>query len=339
MKKSHTILVAFLSLALFTGQSSEDVMRNFNNFEKSLTDWMRSMEKLRERLGEVEKSTQGGGQVMDRLSELSKNLNAVRTELADMTTRLNKMDTTLGSGENPMVQFAKTMEVLKKSIAELGKKTEDQSITIAVLEKRYQEYMRPLDPLKKSIAEGEEAIKKLNVELELQKKNAEILQKSILEKLAALDTLMTATAGQQESSSKLLTRIESLEKYTGAPPPQEALPKEVAAAAAEELARPKTPEEEGYETIGGGFYIRNVQFSSFGSSARIVGELKNLSETDQGMATFAIRIFDLENNPVVGQDFTIKGFKNKDVKPFKEIIPGIEPEKISKYTVKFKGTY
>src|SRR3990167_10909988 len=102
MKKSHTILVAFLSLVLFTGQSSEDVMRNFNNFEKSLTDWMRSMEKLRERLGEVEKSTQGGGQVMDRLSELNKNLNAVRTELADMTTRLNKMDVTLGSGENPM---------------------------------------------------------------------------------------------------------------------------------------------------------------------------------------------------------------------------------------------
>ncbi|MDI6760355.1 MAG: hypothetical protein QMD05_05975, partial [Candidatus Brocadiaceae bacterium] len=77
MKKSHTILVAFLSLVLFTGQSSEDVMRNFNNFEKSLTDWMSSMEKLRERMGEVEKGVQGGGAVMDRLSELNKNLNAI----------------------------------------------------------------------------------------------------------------------------------------------------------------------------------------------------------------------------------------------------------------------
>ena len=339
MKKSHTILVAFLSLVLFTGQSSEDVMRNFNTFEKSLSDWMRSVEKLRERIGEVEKGTQGGGQVMDRLAELNKNLNAMRTELMDMTSRLNRMDTTLGSGENPMVQFAKTLEVLKKSVAELGKKTEDQSITISVLEKRYQEYMRPLDPLKKAIADGEESVKKLSTELELQKKSTEVLEKTIVEKLTALDTFLATSSAQLESASKLLARVENLEKNTGTSPPPEVVPKEVAEAAAEEAARPKTPEEEGYEPVGGGFYLRNVQFGSFGSSARIIGEIKNFSEQNYSMATFTIRIFDLENNPVVGQDFTIKTFKDKEIRPFKEIVPGVEPEKMSKYVIKFKGTY
>ncbi|MFN3466431.1 MAG: hypothetical protein ACK4WF_01855, partial [Candidatus Brocadiales bacterium] len=278
---------------------------------------------------------------MDRLAELNKNLNAMRTELMDMTSRLNRMDTTLGSGENPMVQFAKTLEVLKKSVAELGKKTEDQSVTISVLEKRYQEYMRPLDPLKKAIADEEEAIKKLTTELELQKKSTEVLEKTIVEKLTALDTLLTTSSAQLESSSKLLARVENLEKATGTSPPPEAVPKEVAEAeaAAAEAARPKTPEEEGYEPLGGGFYLRNVQFSSFGSSARIIGEIKNFSEQNYSMATFTIRIFDLENNPIVSQDFTIKTFKDKEIRPFKEIVPGIEPNKISKYVIKFKGTY
>jgi chromosome segregation ATPase len=334
MKKSHALLVAFLSLVLFTGQSSEDVMRNFSTFEKSLADWMRSVEKLRERMGEVERGVQAGGPVMDRLSEISRNLNALRTELSDMTTRLNKMDETLGGGENPMVQFGKTMETLKKGVAELGKKVEDQAVVTSVLEKRYQEYMRPLDPLKKAIADGEEATKKLSTELELQKKVIETLEKSIIEKLTVLDTLLT----QQESASKLLARVENLEKQTGVSLPAEVMPKEVAEVSPVE-ERPKTPEEEGYEAIGGGFYIKNVVPGAFGSSARVTGEIKNLSEADYSIARFTIRVFDLENSPVITQDFAIKGFKKNDIKTFKEIVPGIEPPKISKLAIKFKETY
>ncbi len=341
MKKSHAILVIFLSFVLFTGQSSEDVMKNFANFERSLSDWMRSVETLRQRIGELERGTQGGGAVMDRLSEISKNLNSMRTELMDMTNRLNKMETTLGGGENPMVQFAKTMDVLKKSLADLGKKVEDQSVIISVLEKRYQEYMRPLDPLKKAIDEQKEATGKLSTEVDLQKKNIEVLQQAIVEKLAALDTFLTASAEQQGAATKLLARVENLEKQSGISPPPEVVPKEgaVAEAAPPEEVKPKTPEEEGYEAIGGGFYMRNVQFNPFGSSARITGELKNLSEADFSIVTFNVRVFDLENAPVVSQDFSIKGFKNKDVKSFKEIVTGVEPEKISKYVVKFKGIY
>jgi archaellum component FlaC len=339
MKRSHAILVSLLSLALFTGQSSEDVMRNFNTFEKSLADWMRSVEGLRERIGEVERATQGGGQVMDRLTEINKGLNGLRTELSNMTARLNKMEETLGGGENPMVQFAKTMEVLKKGVAELGKKVEDQAVVTSVLEKRYQEYTRPLEPIKKAIDEQKDALNKISTEVEIQKKTTEVLEKSLIEKLTALDQFVTTSAEQLDTASKLLVRVENLEKQTGVNPPPEVVPEEVAAAAAEEARRPKTPEEEGYEAVGGGFYLRNVQFTPFGSSARIAGELRNLSEADYSMATFTIIIFDLENNPVINQNFTVKGFRNKDIKLFKEIVPGTEPEKISKYTIKFKGTY
>lgn len=339
MKKSHTILVVFLSLVLFTGQSSEDVMRNFNAFEKSLSDWMRSVETLRQRIGEMERGMQGGGQVMDRLSEINKNLNAFRTELSEMTSRLNKMDALLGGGENPMVQFAKTMDVLKKSVAELGKKLEDQAVVTSVLEKRYQEYTRPMEPIKKVLDEQKEIISRLSSELETQKKSTDVLEKSIVEKLTALDTFLSASAGQQESASRLMARVENLEKQTGTTPPPEAMPKEVAEAAAVEAARPKTPEEEGYEAIGAGFYLRNVQLNPFGSSASIAGEVKNLSEVSYSMATFNIKVFDMENNPVISQDFTLKGFKSNETKKFKEIVPGIETEKISKYAIKFKEVY
>lgn len=334
MKNSHALLVAFLSLALFTGQSSEDVMKNFNAFEKSLSDWMRSVEKMRERMGEMERGIQAGGPVMDRLSEINKNLNSLRTELSDMTTRLNKMEETLGGGENPMVQFGKTMETLKKGVAELGKKVEDQAVVTSVLEKRYQEYMRPLDPLKKAIAEGGEATKKISAELEIQKKRIEVLEKSIVEKLTVLDALLS----QQESASKLLVRVENLEKQTGVTLPAEVMPKEVAEVSPVE-EKPKTPEEEGYVAIGGGFYLKNVVLGSFGSAARVTGEIKNLSEADYSIARFTIRVFDLENSPVINQDFTIKGFKRNDIKPFKEIVPGIDPPKISKLAIKFKETY
>ncbi len=341
MKKSHTILVALLSFVLFTGQKSEDVMKSFSTFEKSLSDWMQSVEALKGRIAEVEKGLQGGlgGAVMDRLSEINKNINSLRTELTDMTVRINKIETTLGGGENPMVQFGKTLDVLKKGVSDLGKKIEDQEVVTAVLEKRYQEYMRPLDPIKKDITQNQEAIKKLSTGLELQQKNTEILQTTIVEKLSALDTFLATSQEQLDSLSRLLVRVENLEKGTGIVPPPELVPKEVAEAAAQEEVKPKTPEEEGYEAIGGGFYLRNVQFNPFGSSAEIKGELKNLSETNYGLATFTIRVFDLENSPITNQDFTVKGFGSNDIKFFKEIVTGVEPTKISKYTIKFKGTY
>ncbi|HHT9120488.1 MAG TPA: hypothetical protein ACFYD3_08100 [Candidatus Hypogeohydataceae bacterium YC41] len=337
MKKSHAILVAFLSLALFIGQSSEDVMRNFSNFEKSFSDWMRSQEKMKERIGDLERSMQGGGQVMDRLSEISRNLNSLRNELSDMTTRLNKMEDLLGGGENPMVQFAKTMEVLKKNVAELGKKVEDQAVVTAVLEKRYQEYTKPLDPLKKAIADNDEAIKKISTDLEIQKKGTEVLEKTIVEKLSNLDKFIQESSGQLETASKLLARVENLEKQTGVSPPPEKKPGEEVAKVEE--VKPKTPEEEGYAAVGGGFYLKNTMLSPFGSSARITGELRNLSQADYSVATFTIGVFDLENAPVANQDFTIKGFKNNDIKTFKELIPGIDPGRVKKYVVKFKGVY
>lgn len=345
MERFYTLIVALLSLSIFLGQGSppgDDVLKNLNNFQQSLSQWMRSVETLDNRIRTLERIQQQGGtpELMKTLSEVTAGVSALRKELADSSVRLKNIEDTVGGTRgDPTVVFGETLKTMKKSLADLSKRVEEQSVLTSVLQQRYQEYTKPLEPIKKAIEEEKEASKALASAVEEQKKKIESREKEVLERLTTMESILGAAEERARALEEVLRRVENIEKQTGVSPPPELAKTEGAKEAAPEAVKPKTPEEEGFREIGGSFYVRNVIFTPFGSSARVTGELKNLSNNNYSIAIFNIKVYDLVNTMVSSQDFTIKGFKSQDVKSFKDIITGADAEKIGKYTISFKETY
>ncbi len=85
--------------------------------------------------------------------------------------------------------------------------------------------------------------------------------------------------------------------------------------------------------IGKGFFIKNIKFESFGSSSQIRGEIVNKSDSDHGMIDFKVQVYDKENIPLGIQEFAIYGFRKGITKSFEEIIVGVIPKAISKYSI------
>ena len=346
MKRAHTLIVALLSLFIFLGQGgqgSEDVLKNLNTFQQSLSQWMRSVEALDNRIRTLERIQQQGGgpELMKTLSEVTASVSALRKELTDSYVRLKNIEDTVGSTKgDPTIVFGETLKTMKKSLSDLTKKVEDQAVLTSVLQQRYQEFIKPLEPIKKALEEEKEISKGLVSALEEYKKELASKEKEMRERVTAMESFLSASEERAKAMEEVLRRVENIEKQTGVAPPPELVKTEgTVTEAAPEAVKPKTPEEEGFREIGGGFYVRNVIFTPFGSSARTTGELKNLSNNNYSIAIFNIKVYDLVNTMVSSQDFTIKGFKDQDIKSFKEIITGADPQKIGRYTISFKETY
>ncbi|MFQ5956387.1 MAG: FxLYD domain-containing protein [Candidatus Brocadiales bacterium] len=349
MKNRYTLLAASLSLFLLAGtlQAQEKVTGPLGEFERSLTKWMRSMETIVSRIDALEKKvseTKGVSPELTRsLTEIADSVGSVRNDLSRFNSRLGRIEDSLGgaAGENPMVEFGRTLNTLKKNLAELTKRVQDTEVVSAVLENKYADYMRPLDPIKRTLEEHKETLDTLVQDTSTQKEKTGTLESVLTDRLAILDDFLTVSEKQMKSLDVIVQRVATLESNAGITPPEELYTEEeaveVAEAAAEE-AKPKTPEEEGFEKIGEGFYVRNVLFKPFGSSSRVTGELKNLSSIDYRYAIFNIMVYDLDNVLVSDHDFTVKGLKKDTVKPFKLTITGANPGNISRYAIRFKRT-
>lgn len=85
--------------------------------------------------------------------------------------------------------------------------------------------------------------------------------------------------------------------------------------------------------IGDGFFVKSVKFKPFGSSSQISGEIINESDRDFGMTDFKVQAYDNDNVPLGGHGFTIHRFKKGEAEKFEEIIVGVEPEKIVRYSI------
>jgi hypothetical protein len=59
----------------------------------------------------------------------------------------------------------------------------------------------------------------------------------------------------------------------------------------------------------------------------------NTSDKDHGMTDFKVQTYDKENAPLGGHRFSIYSFSKGITKPFEEIIVGIRPREISKYSI------
>jgi len=95
----------------------------------------------------------------------------------------------------------------------------------------------------------------------------------------------------------------------------------------------------GFENIGGGFYARNVSFTSFGSSSTVTGEIKNNSKKDYHLASFVMKVYSKDYGMITSFDFSVRRLKSGGIKSFEEIVAGVHPVDIARYEILFKSSY
>ncbi|HHT9136830.1 MAG TPA: hypothetical protein ACFYEK_06225 [Candidatus Wunengus sp. YC60] len=353
-----SVFLLFVLLGVKTADAEEktgtqDVMKELDDFQKSLSNWMKNLDTLGSQFSTLQKNV---GENLAPLKEFDKTMKGLEEKLNNSISRMESIEKTASIAEvkGMLDSFGKTFDVLKKLLSDITKRVEDQEIKSAVLEKRYQEAQRPLEPIKKAI---EDLNKLVTDKLGEQERKITSLEDSIKTRVASLDSTMKTFEGQTKAVSDLEMRMKKVEKAGGvsagtataeASSPAQlqvamgtetvkvAEGTETAAVAKEHIP---TPEEEGFKEMEDGFYIRNVNLFPFGSSSQIKGEIKNFSDRDRSIATFTIKVYNTSDMLLFTQDFSIKTFKKGEIRGFNEIISGYTPLDIARYEIMPKRRY
>ena len=331
----------------------QQVMKELDDFQKALSGWMKNLDTLGSQFTTLQKSV---GDSLIPLKEFEKTIKGNEEKLNSIVSRLEGIEksASVADVKGLLDSFGKTLDVIKKLLSDLTKRVEDQEVKTAVLEKRYQEAQRPLEPIKKAI---EDLNKLVTDKLGEQEKKIATVEDSIKTRVASLDATMKSFDGQSKIVSDLEMRLKKIEKggvvvsWTGTA--EALLAKQVQPLAGTETAkvaegtetaaavkeRVVTPEEDGFKEVGDGFYIRNVTLFPFGSSSQIKGEIKNFSDRDRSIATFAVKVYNTAEALLFTQDFSIKTFKQGEIRAFNEIISGYTPLEIARYEIITKRRY
>ncbi len=362
-RKKSIIYIALSMLFLFivflgtksveAKEESKNVLKNLDEFQKSLANWMENFDELSAKFENLEKNV---NKSLAPVLDAAKDIKGMEERLTSIITRITAVERSASVAEigATLTSFNETLSVIKKLVSDLTKRVEDQEVKTAVLEKRYQEAQRPLEPIKKAIDDlnksiteklGEQDKKITSIEegfkthvqsFEDQIKTVGDLQKQVRRlETAGPVAVGTVTAQVAEVEGPVGTETVKVAEGTEAAKVAEAA--EVAEVVKEPA--PPTPEEEGFQDIGEGFYVRNVNLFPFGSSSQIKGEIKNLSDTDRSIAVFGIKIYNNSNIPLFTQDFSVKTFKKGETRTFNEIISGYSPLDIAKYEIASKRRY
>lgn len=340
--------VGFFMQKSAIGQTSgQEVFDKLTDFQKSLRDWMRNIDNLGVQFSELNKDVK---ETIAPLKESSKIIKDIEERVNKFASRLEKVEqvTSLEDVKNTLDSFGKTFDVFKKLFSDLKKRVEDQEVKTTVLEKKYHETEAPLAPFKKALEDINKLVTDKFAEQEKVLAAAEVNIKTRTEALdqqvkifEELDRRVKNLESQGVVSSGTVTAVAvSVPPEVKASPISEAVGTETVVAAKEEpVTRGPSPEEEGFNEIGDGFYVRAVNLLPFGSSAQIEGEIKNLSGKDQSIANFEIKVYDKTDLVLFKQDFSIRSFKNEAIRKFNEIITGYSPADIARYEVVAKRRY
>ena len=355
MKRLFLVIISLMSVLFLMGaKDSKQVIESLGGLEKSLSSWVASMDNLENKLVALEERLTKESQAKE---DLIKMLSSIEGQLSDMNVRMQKVEKTATFfTEMPTETLGKTLKFYNEGIAELKKRLEDQQVITSVLEKKYQEAQRPLEPLMKEIADVRKQVIDISTKVDQQAATIDDMQKNL--KSTIVESITVTLQEYEKIFMTLAQRVENLEKHTGVTTTGEVAEKEEKAKTEQEGAKSaaggeaaeakeaapttapqKTPEEEGFQDIGQGFYVKNVRFEPFGSSATLIGEMKNYSNKDYSIAGFTIKVYNSAELLLGSDDFSIKGFKNGEIKTFKQIITGVEPKKIASYSINFNKPY
>jgi len=327
------------------------VLEDLKSFEKSLSEWLSSLDNMDKRISDIEQNFQ----VQEKeQSGLNQSIAGIESMLSDLNAKVGKIEKMkdVSGVRNILKSYEGTLNVFKKRFSGMAKKVEDLEVKTAVLEKIYKTSQEPLENLMQAIDEQNVLITSLAGRLDAD-------EKSFVAMIEDLKKQAMPSESFNKRIEELNDRIADLESGTLVVKTDEkkdlhGAPKEVhdkhdhdkvdhgkadhgkvAEVHHEETIIPTEviSEMEGFIDIGKGFYIKNVEFKPFGSSTTIKGKITNKTEWDYSISDFKVQAYNEEGVPLGGHGFSIMGFKSNTTEEFEEIIVGVEPEKITKYAI------
>ncbi|MCR4319254.1 MAG: hypothetical protein NUV74_02830, partial [Candidatus Brocadiaceae bacterium] len=117
---------------------SQDVLKELDDFQRSLSNWMKNLDMLNSQFTAFEKNV---SENLAPLKGFDKTMKGIDEKLNTSMSKMESLERTTSIAEvkGMLDSFGKTFDVLKKLVSDLKKSVEDQEIKTAVLERRYQE--------------------------------------------------------------------------------------------------------------------------------------------------------------------------------------------------------
>ncbi len=338
MKKLFIIMCIFILTFFFPLTNCfSDILKDLQNFQESLGDWVAQTKELTKRLSELE----GEREARDKqIEDFNRSIASIENLIADLNAKVDKVEKigSLKGIKDVVKSFEGTLDVFKQRFSEMAKRVEDQEVKTAVLERIYQTAQKPLETLMQAIDEQKEVVNKLAKRLDQQEKTLLAIEEGFRRQITPTETLA-------KSVEELNARLSNLESGVVVRKAEEIVEKEPEAEIREKVVASEAPTEEakapieealkvkGFVDIGRGFFIKNVGFKPFGSSSYMNGEIMNKSDRDYSIADFKIEVYNEEGILLEGHGFSIRGFKKDSTVKFEEIITGVDPENIAKYAI------
>lgn len=354
--KKLLIICTFTLMLFFPGTVGfSDILKDLEQFQTSLGDWVTQIEELNGRISNLEGDKASREK---QTAELNQSLANIEDLLSNMDAKVERVEnmSSLEGVKEIVKSFEGTLNVFKKRFAKLANRMEDQEVKTAVLERMYKTANKPLDTLMQALDEQKNVISKLGNKLEKQEELILSMKESLQKQSSPDESLVRGIEELYSRLSKLESGVlvqaatehgkHEEEKHASAPAGHHEGAEHASAPAghheeAKHAAAPaehhEEPQAHGEKTdlidIGEGFFVKNIKFEPFGSSSQISGEIINKSDRDHGMTDFKVQAYDKENVPLGDQGFSVYGFNKGTTKPFEEIIVGVISKEISKYAI------
>jgi uncharacterized coiled-coil protein SlyX len=348
MKKLITMCVCIFTLTFFcsTNTGFSDILTDLQKFTESLGDVVTQISDLGKRISTLEKENASKDKQIDEYNQSMGNIEAHLKDLDDNVARVANMASLKGV-KDIVKEFEGTLNVFKRRFAKLDNRVEDQEVKTAVLEKMYKAANQPLETLMQTLDEQKALIGRLEEKLSKQDTLISSMQDNLEKQTSLAESYgieeLRTRVGKLESGA-LVRSLTTHDGQGGQAPDKHATAHDDHGgqapdkhAAAHDDHGGHVPDQHattpGLIDIGEGFFIKNVRFQPFGSSSQISGEIMNKSEKDYGMIDFKFKAYDMENVPLGSLGFSIYGLKKGKVATFEEIIAGIEPKRIARYSI------
>jgi uncharacterized coiled-coil protein SlyX len=357
--KKLLIMCTFTLTFFFSGAVGfSDILKDLDKFQQSLGDWVTQIDELNTRISNLESDKASREK---QAAELNQSLANIENLLSNMDAKVERVEnmSSLEGVKEIVKSFEGTLNVFKKRFSKLANRIEDQEVKTSVLERMYKAANKPLNTLMQAIDEQKSVINKLGDKLEKQEGLILSMKESLQKQTSPDESLVSGIKELNSRLSKLESGVlvqavtergtHEEEKHATAPTDRHETHEEAKHAAtpaehheeAKHVAAPtghhEKPQAHVKKTdlidIGEGFFLKNIKFEAFGSSSQISGEIVNKSDRDHGIADFKVQAYDKEHIPLGTQGFSVYGLRKGISKPFEEIIVGVIPKEIGKYSI------
>ena len=325
-------------------KKAEELNQGLANIENLLSDMDAKVDRVAnmsslEGVKEIVKSFEG------TLNVFKKRFSKLANRIEDQEVKTSVLERMYKTANKPLDTLMQAIDKQKSVIDKLGNKLEKQETLILSMKENLQKQTSPNESLVNEIEELNSRLSKIESGYVVQKKEL-AAEKHFAEPdthHGKTETDEHGTASTHHEKTGADTRAVASdthhEKHVAdahavhSETHHKTEEKHVSASGVHHEERKEHVEKTDLIDIGDGFFVKNIKFGSFGSSSQISGEIVNKSDSDHGMIDFKVQAYDKENIPLGIQEFAIYGFRKGITKSFEEIIVGVVPKAISKYSI------